>query len=156
MGYLPGDMDEKMVPALASYMDNLDTLLRGKTGQDEEMSQIRMQITDMFDEGILEVCALSLIRGRSLKNCMLICDEAQNATKTLIRDVISRAGEGVKVVVAGDPTQIDVPSLDSRNNGLTFAMESMKGSPSTAVICFNEKQAVRSFLSKEAIIRMKA
>ena len=84
----------------------------------------------------------------------LICDEAQNASKSLIRDVITRAGKGTKIVVCGDPNQIDQPTLDRRNNGLVYAMEKMKGSPLAAIVKFDAEQSVRSELAKEAVKRM--
>ncbi|MCR5734237.1 MAG: PhoH family protein, partial [Lachnospiraceae bacterium] len=80
-GYLPGDLEEKMAPLLAPYYDNLETLFSGQNKEDR--SQVQMQINDLFDQGIIEVCALSFIRGRSLSNSYIICDEAQNASQKL-------------------------------------------------------------------------
>lgn len=154
IGFLPGDLSEKLSPLLASYYDNMEILLNG-SGKGEDRSQIRMQMEDMLADGIVEVCGLNFIRGRSLTDCYLICDEAQNASQTLIRDVITRAGRGTKIVIAGDPNQIDVPTLNKRNNGLVFAAETMKSSPLAAVVKFDTGSSVRSPLAKDAIERMK-
>jgi PhoH-like ATPase len=93
---------------------------------------------------------LNFIRGRSLHNSYIICDEAQNANKLLIRDVITRAGHGSKIIVAGDPTQCDVPTLDKKNNGLVFAADRMKGNKLCAIISFEAEHCVRSPLAEEA------
>ena len=113
-----------------------------------------MQIEDMFETEAIEVCPLSYIRGRSLQNTFLICDEAQNASKRLIMDVITRAGDGTKVVICGDPFQVDNPTLDRKNNGLIFAAETMAGSKYAAILDVPEKYSTRSALAKEALIRM--
>ena len=152
-GYLPGDLEEKMAPLLKSYYDNIEYLLRGEGKEDKD--QIAMQISDMFETETIEVCPLSYIRGRSLQNTFLICDEAQNASKRLVMDVITRAGNGTKIVLCGDSTQIDNPTLDRKNNGLVFAAEKMAGSKLAAVLIdIPEKYSTRSALAKEALERM--
>ena len=151
-GFLPGGLEEKMEPLLKSYYDNIEYLLRGEGKEEKE--QISMQIEDMFETEAIEVCPLSYIRGRSLQNTFLICDEAQNASKRLIMDVITRAGDGTKVVICGDPFQVDNPTLDRKNNGLIFAAETMAGSKYAAILDVPEKYSTRSALAKEALIRM--
>ncbi|MGI6212725.1 MAG: PhoH family protein [Anaerovoracaceae bacterium] len=154
-GYLPGNLEEKMEPLLLPYYDNLTALFRGQGRSDEiGYSEIQTSIDDLFESGVVELCALSFIRGRSLQKCYLICDEAQNATRTLIRDVITRAGEGTKIVICGDPDQCDNPVLDSRSNGLVYAAECFRNSPLAAIVRFSEEHSVRSRLAKEAIRRM--
>lgn len=153
-GYLPGDLDEKMEPLLAPYRDNLESLLMGKD-KDADRDFVQTEIEDMFGTGIIEVCALSYIRGRSLMDCYMICDEAQNATRGLVKDIITRAGKGTKIVLCGDPGQIDNPTLDNYNNGLVYAIERMKGSPLCAVISFDASNSVRSPLAKDAIERLR-
>lgn len=148
-GYLPGDIDDKMTPLIAPFLDNLESLLRGNSKEDRE--QIQMQIDDMFETKTLEVCPLAYMRGRSITNSYLIVDEAQNATKIQIRDIITRAGQGTKVVLLGDPNQIDNHLLDRWNNGLVWAAEKMKNSPLCAQITFDESESVRSKLATEAI-----
>ena len=152
IGFLPGDIDEKLNSSInLNYLDSLEAILRH--GGKEERDQVKMQIEDLFETGVIEVCALSFIRGRSLINSYLICDEAQNANSALIRDVITRAGSGTSVVLAGDPRQIDV-NLDPHNNGLEYAASRMKGSPLCGIIRFPAESSVRSPLAKEASERM--
>lgn len=151
-GYLPGGLEEKLHYLYQSYYDNLGVILRG--GEKEEEQEIQKEIADMIEDGVVEVGSLAFIRGRSLMNTYLIADEAQNASKTLIRDVITRAGTGTKIVIAGDPSQIDVPTLSKRNNGLVTAAEFMKGSPLCAYIKFSAEASVRSPLAKDAIRRL--
>ena len=151
-GYLPGTLEDKLRYLYQSYYDNLAVLLRGN--EDESDDQIQLQINDMFDDGIIEVGGLNFIRGRSLINTYMICDECQNASKTLVRDVITRAGAGTKVILAGDPSQIDVPTLSRRNNGLVTAADCMKGSPLCAYLKMDASASVRSPLATDAIQRM--
>lgn len=149
-GYLPGDLDDKMGPLLAPYYDNLETLFLGGNS-DEDRSQIKMQIDDLFDNNVIECCALSYIRGRSINNAYMICDEAQNATKKLIKDVVTRAGNQTKIIICGDPEQCDNPKLDSRSNGLVHAAKAFKDSKLACLITFDTRNSVRSPLAKEAI-----
>ena len=151
IGFLPGDLDQKLSPLMASYYDNMEVILGF---EDEDREQIRIQMEDILETGVVELCSLDFIRGRSLQNTYIICDEAQNASKGLIRDVVTRAGRGSKVILAGDPEQIDVPSLDKYNNGLVFAASTMMDSQYSAIITFDNSQSVRSELAKEAIRRM--
>lgn len=152
IGFLPGDLNDKLHYLYQSFYDNIEVLL--KRGEKEDKSQIQTQMEDMFETGLIEVCGLSFIRGRSLIGTYLICDEAQNANSTLIRDVITRAGEGTSVVLAGDPKQIDVSTLDSHNNGLVTAAAKMKGSPLCGIIKFPPQASVRSKLAQEVTKRM--
>ncbi len=152
-GYLPGDIEEKMSPLLAPFYDNLESLLRGNH-KEESNEQIQMQIEDMFDTGLIAVCPLAYMRGRSISNSYLIVDEAQNSTRSQMRDIITRAGKGTKVVICGDPDQIDNHTLDKWNNGLIFASERMKGSSLCAQITFSEEESVRSALATEALKRL--
>lgn len=151
-GYLPGELEDKMNPLLAPFFDNLESLLRGNSDEDRE--NISIQIEDMMESGVIEICALAYMRGRSITNKFLIIDETQNATRSQIRDIITRAGAGCKIVICGDPEQIDAHNLDKLNNGLVFASEKMKGSPVCAQISFTEEESVRSELAKEAIKRL--
>jgi PhoH-like ATPase len=152
-GYLPGDLEEKMNPLMAPFYDNLQSIIRSKN-KDIDNREIQMQIEDMFETGIIEICPLAYMRGRSITNSYLIVDETQNATRSQIRDIITRAGQGTKVVICGDPNQIDNPVLDKWNNGLVFAAEKMKGSKLCAQITFDNSESVRSPLAKEGINRL--
>lgn len=154
-GFLPGELEDKMAPLVASYYDALEAILGGANADTEESSQVQLQIEDLFDTGVIELCPLNYIRGRSITNKYIICDEAQNATKGLIRDVVTRAGNRSKVIVMGDENQVDAPTLDSRNNGLIYCAESMKYSERSVILRFSEKQCVRSKLAEEAIRLMR-
>lgn len=151
LGFLPGDLEEKMGPLIAPFMDNLQILLKG---QNEEKEQIKMQIEDMFETGIIEICSLAYMRGRSLVNSFIIVDEAQNCTIGQILEIITRAGKGSKLVLLGDPDQIDSPKLDRKNNGLSFAAERMKDSKLCAQVTFDESETVRSALAAEGAKRL--
>lgn len=151
-GFLPGTLEEKMGPMVASYMDNLEVILGDKNTPIKETRNI---IEDMMFDRFIELCPLYSIRGRSINNAYLICDEAQNASKKLIKDVVTRPCQNTKVIIAGDPSQVDNMKLDKRNNGLVYAKDCMKGSPLCAIIRFEPDQCVRSPLAEEAIKRMK-
>ena len=151
-GYLPGTLEEKMGPLVASYMDNLEAILGDKSNP---IAETREVIEDMMSRRFIELCPLYSIRGRSINNAYLICDEAQNASKKLIKDVITRPCQNTKVIIAGDPSQVDNMLLDKRNNGLVYAKDCMKGSPLCAIIRFEPDNCVRSPLAEEAIKRMK-
>lgn len=114
-----------------------------------------MQIDDYFATGTVAVCPLAYMRGRSITGSFLIVDEAQNASRSQMRDIITRVGKGTKLVICGDPTQIDNPKLDKCNNGLIYAAEMMKGSTKCAQIMFNASDSVRSSLATEALKRLK-
>ena len=151
-GYLPGELENKMGPLIASYMDNLEEILGEK---DTPIIETRRVIEDMMYNRLIELCPLYVIRGRSIHNAYLICDEAQNANKNLIRDVVTRAGRNTKIIICGDPRQIDNTALDKHNNGLIYLKDCMKGSPNCAIIRFENEHCVRSVLAEDAINRMK-
>jgi len=120
IGYLPGDMNEKLRPWMQPIYDNLEQLF--ETKKDGDIEKI---LAGMSRE--LQVEALTYIRGRSIPRQFLIIDEAQNLTKHEAKTILTRAGEGTKVVMIGDPEQIDNPFLDQVSNGLTYVAETMKG-----------------------------
>ncbi|MCK5844390.1 MAG: PhoH family protein [Victivallales bacterium] len=123
IGYLPGDKDEKLFNWMLPIFDNLDYLMHS----DKKDSQaVRKAIDDLMDNDLLEMEALTYIRGRSIPRQYLIVDEAQNLTPHEIKTIVSRAGEATKVVLTGDPQQIDNPYLDSESNGLIYAVERLK------------------------------
>ncbi|MEE3486705.1 MAG: PhoH family protein [Bulleidia sp.] len=153
-GYLPGDMKEKTSFLLNNYYDNLCSLLDGAEKGKDKATQGQKKIDQMLDSGVLEICPLNYIRGRSLTDSYIICDEAQNASRSLVRDIITRAGRHSKVILAGDINQVDASSLDSRNNGLITAMEMMKGHL-CAIVRFSDHDCVRSPLAEAAIQYMK-
>ncbi|MBI2865261.1 MAG: PhoH family protein [Chloroflexi bacterium] len=126
IGYLPGGKDEKMTPWMAAIYDNLELLMSGKSGSGSKKGNGNMAFIQKSD--IFEVEALTYIRGRSIPNQYMIVDEAQNLTPHEVKTIISRVGEGTKLVLTGDVSQIDNPFLDELTNGLTYAIERLKGS----------------------------
>ncbi len=124
IGFLPGDIEEKLKPWMQPIRDNLDFLMGAQPTVGRTKGKKDLQ--SLFDLGMIEVEPLTYIRGRSMPNQFLIVDEAQNLTPHEIKTIITRAGEGTKVVLTGDPYQIDNPYIDSESNGLTFVVERFK------------------------------
>lgn len=129
IGFLPGDKDDKLANWMQPIFDNLTYLMGLHTGKDEGEASVRMKIEKLMREHIIELEALTYIRGRSIPQQYVIVDEAQNLTPHEVKTIISRAGDGTKMVLTGDPEQIDNPYLDSSSNGLTYAVERLKGLP---------------------------
>lgn len=125
LGYLPGELNEKLKPWMQPIFDNLEFLLGNP---ERESKNSGGGYGELIRQGMIEVEPLTYIRGRSIPKQYFVVDEAQNLTQHEVKTIISRAGEGTKVVLTGDPYQIDQPYLDSVNNGLTHAVERMKGS----------------------------
>ena len=122
IGYLPGTIEEKLNPWMQPIYDNLELLLGlNKTDKKEGRSY-----AELVDLGFVEIEPLTYIRGRSLPNVYMIVDEAQNLTPHEVKTIVTRAGEGTKIILTGDPYQIDHPYLDSSNNGLTTVAERFK------------------------------
>lgn len=116
IGFLPGTMEEKMAPWIAPIEDNLKFLL----GNDKDTLQRYMEL------GTIEIEALTYIRGRSIANAFIIIDEAQNLSMHELKTIITRVGEGTKIVLTGDIHQIDNAYVDATSNGLTYAVEKFK------------------------------
>jgi len=123
LGFLPGDIEEKLSPWMQPIFDNVELLL----GAVEEGSKRKRGYKELVDLGILEIEPLTYIRGRSIPKQYMIVDEAQNLTPHEIKTIITRVGEGTKIVLTGDPYQIDNPYVDSSSNGLTYLVEKFKG-----------------------------
>ena len=116
IGFLPGTMEEKMEPWLKPIQDNLKFL----------MVDDSVTLQEYMEMGKIEVEALTYIRGRSISNAFIIIDEAQNLTKHELKTIVTRVGEGTKLILTGDVEQIDNIYIDERTNGLTYAVEKMK------------------------------
>jgi PhoH-like ATPase len=125
LGYLPGDIDAKLDPYMQPLYDNL-SVIRSEIGDDEAAAQ---KIQQMRESEKLLVTPLAYIRGRTLQRIFFIVDEAQNLTPHEVKTVITRAGEGTKIVLTGDIHQIDHPYLDSRSNGISYLIHRMRGQP---------------------------
>jgi PhoH-like ATPase len=125
IGYLPGDIKAKINPYMEPLWDNLKFI----QSQFKETSKENQRIKELVDTEKLMVTPLAYIRGRSLSNIMFIVDEAQNLTPLEIKTIITRAGEGTKIVFTGDINQIDTPYLDAQSNGLSYLIDRMRNQP---------------------------
>ncbi len=125
LGYLPGSKADKFNPWMQPIYDNMDILL---SLQDDGSNKTKKKpsMMDFIDYGFLELEPLTYIRGRSLPDQFIIIDESQNLTPHEMKTIITRAGENTKIVLTGDPYQIDIPYLDAMSNGLSVAVEKLK------------------------------
>ena len=122
MGYLPGDIIEKITPWMQPLVDSLE-FIASYNNQNKKFNYQKM-----IDKKLIELEALTYIRGRSIPNRFILIDEAQNLTPHEIKTIITRVGENSKIVLTGDPYQIDNPFVDTYSNGLSYVMEKMKNS----------------------------
>jgi PhoH-like ATPase len=137
IGYLPGTADEKMAPWLAPLMDNMRQHFKDP-----------MKFEQMKESGAIEVAPLTFIRGRTFSNSILLVDESQNASVHELKTIITRVGEGSKIILIGDTDQIDTPYLNRQTNGLSIVAKKMRGSKLTAHV--HLPSGVRSGLATEA------
>jgi PhoH-like ATPase len=119
IGFLPGDIEEKLNPWMQPIFDNIELLLGINQGDKKE----GRSYAELLELGYINIEPLTYIRGRSLPSVYMVVDEAQNLTPHEVKTIITRAGEGTKIVFTGDPYQIDNPYIDSSNNGLTTLVE---------------------------------
>ena len=155
LGFLPGTLNEKMKPWLQSIYDAFELLLpccpnRVKQGNGRrrrgtaEVSSTNGAGTplkpyaQLIEQGIVEIEALCYIRGRSIPNRYFVLDEAQQLTPLEAKTVVTRMSKGSKLVMVGDPAQIDNPYVDSRSNGLVYTRNRLKGQPITAHVCLTK------------------
>lgn len=120
LGFLPGTMEEKMAPWMKPISDNIEYLFNKNTPTKDNT------FDELVQKGIIQVEPITFIRGRTIPNQFIIIDESQNLTKHEVKTIISRAGEGTKIILTGDPDQIDAAKLDSVNNGLSYVIEKFK------------------------------
>ncbi len=144
IGFLPGDEQQKISPYMQPLFDNL-TVIKHQFGK---QSKDHARIEEMLKEGKLLITPLAYIRGRSLSKVFFIVDEAQNLTPHEIKTIITRAGEGTKIIFTGDVNQIDSPYLDKQSNGLSYLTDKMKGQDIFAHI--NLTKGERSYLAELA------
>lgn len=148
-GFLPGTEQEKIAPLMRPLFDNLECLLDShREANDEELAD---RVREIMDRRIIETQAVGYLRGRSIERTWIIVDEAQNLGPKTAKALISRAGMGSKLIICGDPQQIDSPYLSARANALTTAAENMRWSRLCAVITTEKSSVVRSPLAKEAV-----
>jgi len=144
LGFLPGDVQEKILPYMQPLFDNLSVIKNQFKSQSKEY----MAIEEMQKNEKLIISPLAYIRGRSLSNSFFIVDEAQNLTPHEVKTIITRAGEGTKMIFTGDIQQIDSPYLDMKSNGLSYLADRMKGQDIFAHV--NLVKGERSFLAELA------
>jgi len=155
IGYLPGTLEEKMEPWIAPVKDNLDFLLGingkkpGRKSKDNLMSS-DPYLELMQQRGLIEIEAISFIRGRSIPNAYIIIDEAQNLSMHELKTIVTRVGEGTKIVLTGDIEQIDNVDVDAYTNGLTYAIEKFKEYPIAAHVTLlkGERSPLATLASK--------
>ena len=128
IGYLPGSKDQKMAQWMQPVFDNLTFLMQVGPGGGKQTTgkAADRKVQELLADDLVEMEALTYIRGRSIAKQFIVVDEAQNLTPHEVKTIVSRAGEGTKIVMTGDPAQIDNPYLDSASNGLVYTVERMK------------------------------
>lgn len=151
IGFLPGTEEEKLDWMLRPVKDNLEKIYEDKFKNTMELNQ---KINSLFERKIIQVEFMGFMRGRSLNNTFVIIDEAQNLTPKQIKTLLSRAGEGTKIVLLGDPEQIDKPFLNISNNGLSYAGEKLKGSYLVKQVTLLHSEGERSDLSIEVLSKL--
>mgnify|MGYP001609975194 FL=1 len=147
IGYLPGSLQEKLEPWIAPIKDNLRFLL---SGGGKRSKNVEDTLNYYFDDGTIEIEALTFIRGRSIANAFIIIDEAQNLNAHELKTIITRVGEGTKIVLTGDIEQIDNTYVDSLSNGLTVAIEKFKDYTISGhvTLCQGERSELASLAAK--------
>ena len=140
IGFLPGSMEDKMMPWLRPIQDNLQHIM----GEDKGM------LRSYFDRGTIEIEALTYIRGRSISNAYMIVDEAQNLTAHEVKTILTRVGENTKIVLTGDIEQIDNIYTNETSNGLAYGVEKFKNSPLSGHVTFTkgERSQIATLASK--------
>ena len=137
IGFLPGTKEEKLTNWMGAIYDNLSSLLEKPKGSLETAD---MDIQMLIEEGVLEIEAVTYLRGRTLPGIMIIIDDSQNLTPHEVKTIISRAGQGAKIVLTGDPHQVDNYYLDAGSNGLTNLVERFKGQSLFGHVTFTKSE----------------
>jgi PhoH-like ATPase len=154
IGFLPGDIDEKLDPWMKPIYDSLEVINRVSSPTNNKSQQAKVLDGKKIAQqsGKIFIESLTHIRGRSIHRQFVIIDEAQNLSPLEIKTIITRAGEGTKIVLTGDVEQIDNPYVDSKSNGLSVVLEAFRDSGVGAHIILRD--GVRSRLSEEATRRL--
>lgn len=143
IGFLPGSLEEKLMPHYASYFDSFEFLMNAKSG-----NKWKTMFSMYKEKGKIQLEAISYIRGRNISNAFVIVDESQNLKPEEIKTILTRVGENTKIIFLGDIEQIDLPGLDAINNGISFLIERFKTSKLSGHITLTQGQ--RSNLATEA------
>jgi PhoH-like ATPase len=156
IGYLPGDKDEKLTAWMQPIFDNMSYLLSNRLSGEGQphaasLSTVEQRMKQLVESGQVVMEPLTYIRGRSIPHQFMIVDEAQNLTPHEVKTIASRVGEGTKLVLTGDASQIDNPYLDSSSNGLSFLVERLKGKPIVGHITLakSERSELASLVTAE-------
>lgn len=155
IGFLPGSEEEKIMPFMRPVFDNLEVLVN----QDDDKrynheDNLNIKVQELFLKKIITTEAVAYLRGRSIVKNWVIIDEAQNLSPKQIKAIVTRIGEGSKLILIGDPEQIDQPFLDYRSNGLCYIAEKMKGSKLCCQLSLYHEECERSALAYEASQRL--
>jgi PhoH-like ATPase len=160
LGFLPGTVGDKMAPWAKPILDNLDFIIRRLNGSSRFSNQVGDQhgerrehgasatVEDLLARNVLEIAPINYLRGRSIHDAVVIVDDGQNLTQEDMKLVLTRAGEGTRVILTGDPDQIDRTEIDALSNGLVQVVERFKGEPSFAHLTM--KDVVRSRIAELA------
>lgn len=148
IGFLPGTLEEKMNPWMQPIFDNLELLMMIGGGK----KKTGLMYDDLFDQDLIRVEPLTYIRGRSLPNQFIIIDESQNLSPHEVKTIVTRCGEGTKIVLTGDPDQIDNPYMDKGNCGLSVAVEKLQDNPLVGHLILSKGE--RSELANLAATKM--
>ena len=155
IGFLPGSEQEKIAPLMRPILDNLEQILDSdEKSRYEDETALKDKVSEVLERGVIQTEALNFIRGRSIAKTYLIIDEAQNMTPNQAKGIITRAGKDTKIILLGDPNQIDKPFLDERTNGLSYAAKCMKGSPYCWQLTLSAEECERSVLAMDAVKRL--
>lgn len=155
IGFLPGTEQEKIAPYMRPVLDNLEILIDSDEKERyKNEKELDDKIRELFDRRIITTEAVAFLRGRSIVKNWVIIDEAQNLSPKQVKAITTRVGEGTKLVLIGDPEQIDQPFLDYRSNGLCYASERMKGSKLCYQVTLKYDECERSELAHEASQRL--
>lgn len=149
IGYLPGDVSEKLTPWMQPLYDNFD-LIFGTQEPQGKPAHWRRGHEELIERGLLQIEPLTYIRGRTIPKQFMIVDEAQNLTPHEVKTILTRAGEGTKIVLTGDLDQIDNPYVDAASNGLTYVVERFKDEPLAGHITLYKGE--RSNLAERAAV----
>lgn len=151
IGFLPGTEQEKISPFMRPILDNLEILVDSDEKERyKNEKELADKIRELFDRRVIVTEAVGYLRGRSIAKNWLIIDEAQNLTPKQVKAIVTRVGIGTKLILEGDPEQIDQPFLDARSNGLSYASEKMKNSKLCYQITLKHTECERSALAYEA------
>lgn len=155
IGFLPGTEEQKISPFMRPIFDNLEVLVDSDEKERyKNEKELQDKVNELFDRRIITTEAIAYLRGRSIIRQWVIIDEAQNLSPKQVKAITTRVGIGTKLILIGDPDQIDHPFMDSRSNGLCYASERMKGSNLCYQVTLKYDECERSPLSFEAAQRL--